>query len=134
MPELSASRTGYRAASITSGERQSPLVALRRNYQHPGDPEEPGPPEIVAELHKRIAAQSPDLARLVAAYERKQEERSRERRVNVLKTERQQRVREYGNLLDDGWSPVDAAREVRVSLKTAGTYARELRRTAGVPS
>ena len=55
-----------------------PELSASRNYRHSGTPEEPTPAEIVAGLHAEIAAKSPEHARLVVAFERKQEEKARQ--------------------------------------------------------
>ena len=131
MPELSASRIGYRGTGLGGG---SPLITLSRNYHHSGTPVEPTPAEIVAELHKRIAAKSPEHARLVAAFHRAQEMRRLlllgDGHENVLKTSRKWRVSEYGKLRARGVSVEAAAAAVGVSVSTAGEYGRELRRAA----
>ena len=75
MPDVSA-HTIIRAAP---GEG-SGLNAIRRNYRVISDGEreraaQPSPREIVTRLHEIIAAQSPEQAALVAAFERRQARR-----------------------------------------------------------
>ena len=132
MPELSASRTGYRGTGLGGS---TPMEALRRDYRRRGTPEEPSPAEIVAGIHRQIAKMSPRHAAMVAEFERKQEEKARrllsgDDHENVLRTSRQNRVRKYGKLRARGVSVEAAAREVGVSLSTAGEYGRELRKAA----
>ena len=132
MPELSASRTGYRGTGLGGG---TPMEALRRDYRRQSAPEEPSPAEIVAGIHRQIARMSPDHARLVAEFERRQTEAARQLLAgdgheNVAKTSREHRIREYGKLRARGVSVEAAARQVGVSRSTAGEYGRELRKAA----
>ena len=78
MPDISA-RTAIRGA-IGEG---SGFNAIRRDYVIIGDGEreraaQPSPREIVARLHELIAAQGPEQAALVAAFERRQAARERQ--------------------------------------------------------
>ena len=78
MPEVSA-RTAARAA-IGEG---AGFNAIRRDYEVIPDglrerAAQPSPREIVARLHEQIAAQGPEQAALVAAFERRQAARERQ--------------------------------------------------------
>ena len=52
--------------------RDIPLKVLREDHVRRAEPDQPTPAEIVAELHRKIAAKSPRHAALVARFERKQ--------------------------------------------------------------
>jgi hypothetical protein len=62
----------FQASRVTSGgAASSPYMLIRRNYVVRAD-EVLSPREIVARLHEEIAAKSPEHARLVAAFRRRQ--------------------------------------------------------------
>ena len=59
--------------AYTTSSPASSLAALSGDYERQGAAGEPEPQEIVAALHRQIAAKSPEHAALVAAYEARQQ-------------------------------------------------------------
>ena len=74
MPDVR--RTGTIKVPYTTTSRIAGLRELSGGYEWTGIPEEASPAEIVAVLHRRIAAKSPEHAALVARFERKQREKT----------------------------------------------------------
>jgi hypothetical protein len=122
-------------ATISPGGATSPFTDLRRNYSYAGNLPIPGtrirsPREIVAELHREIAAKSPRHARLVAAFEalpREDEpawdewEESLSAR-EIAREKRRARLRQYTDLRVSGMTKASAARELGIAGRTASEY------------
>lgn len=107
-------------------------------YRHPGDGASPR--EIVTALHERIAARSPEHARLVARFARVQAGLDAEtvaavdlRGAEAARRGRLQRIRDYSRLRAGGMSREDAASRIGVGPDTAQRYEAALRRQAGGP-
>ena len=125
-----------RHLATTLGQRStSPLDELRRNYVPSAEAD---PKQIVAALHARIAATSPELARLVADFHQAQEEARQvilgDGHVSILRTSKETRIREFGEALAEGKSREEAADLVGVSMSTAKAYLTILRRGAPEPA
>lgn len=100
-------------------------------------PGEPTPRQIVAQLHKQIAAKSPQHARLVAAFhalERERAEREKKaghrKRPCAASDARRERLEEFAALMESGLPVKAAARQMGVNARTARGYALEIRREA----
>jgi hypothetical protein len=105
----------------------SPMDAFRQNYEWTAEAE---PQEIMAAVHAKIAALSPEHARLVANFKRAREE-ARQRgdgHVSILRTSKEARIREFGEALAEGKTREEAAQVVGVSMSTAKDYCTALRR------
>ena len=118
-----------RIRASTIGTPANKYADLSGGFQYG---EEATPAEIVAELHERIAAQSPAGARLVADYKRAKRE-ARKFLLSgghIVKTSRETRIREYAAARDAGMTKAEAAGEVGVAVSTADDYEREIRQAA----
>jgi len=80
----------------------------------------------VAGLHKRIAAQSPDRARLVARFEEAQRLLAETPGVERRATQRQARAQRYARLRRSGKSRNEARDLVGVCQTTAAIYEAEM--------
>jgi len=127
-------------AAISPGSATSPFTHLRRNYTYAGDHPMPEtrirpPQEIVADLHKRIAAKSPRHAAILAAFERLPREDTpawdeREEAATsqeIARAKRQARLRRYTTLRLSGTSSIAAARELGLKERTAREYEHDMR-------
>jgi hypothetical protein len=94
--------------------------ALTGGYRYQGDDDGGAPREIVARLHKVIAAKSPAHAALVARWEQKQAARASD--IHPQVTACRERMERYGELREDGMPPEEAAGEFGLQGSTAQRY------------
>lgn len=92
---------------------------------------EPTPRQIVARLHRQIAAKSPEHARLVAEFEALScDEENPRNPLSAQSAARRVRIEEFAGLMKSGLTVKAAARRVGISERVGRAYRHEIEKEA----